>query len=276
MQGIQSIQSVQGIQGSKSIRSIQSIQGASGDFIRAAGITKRFGRHTVLDNITLGVKKGELVCILGPSGCGKTTLLRILAGLERLDSGAVFIGGRDCTHLLPSARNFGIVFQSYALFPNMTVEQNILFGLKSNKGLTKQERLDKTAEVLEMVDLIPQRKKYPGQISGGQQQRTALARALSLAPSYLLLDEPLSALDAKVRVRLRGEVCRIQRGLGITTVMVTHDQEEALTMADRVVVMNNAGIEQVGTPEQIYLYPETPFVADFIEHQNYHSRFVAV
>ncbi|MCL1895466.1 MAG: ATP-binding cassette domain-containing protein, partial [Clostridiales bacterium] len=255
MQSIQIVKNIQNVHG------IQDTQGCGRDFIRAAGITKRFGRHTVLDRISLNVKKGELVCILGPSGCGKTTLLRILAGLERLDSGAVYIDGRDCTRLLPSERNFGIVFQSYALFPNMTVEQNILFGLKSNKGLTKQERMDKTDEVLEMVDLVPQRKKYPGQISGGQQQRTALARALSLAPSYLLLDEPLSALDAKVRVRLRGEVCRIQRGLGITTVMVTHDQEEALTMADRVVVMNNAGIEQVGTPEQIYLYPETPFVA---------------
>ena len=242
----------------------------------ASGITKKFGKQVALNNVTLPVKKGELMCILGPSGCGKTTLLRILAGLERIDGGIIHIGGRDCTFLPPSARNFGIVFQSYALFPNMTVEQNILFGLKSNKALTKVDRLDKTSEVLNMVDLIEHRRKYPGQLSGGQQQRTALARALSLTPSYLLLDEPLSALDAKVRVRLRGEICRIQRELGITTVMVTHDQEEALTMADRVVVMNNAGIEQIGTPDEIYLYPETPFVSDFIEHQNYHSRFVAV
>ena len=246
------------------------------NYIRAVGITKKFGRQTALDNVSLSVRKGELVCILGPSGCGKTTLLRILAGLEHPDSGAVFIGDRDCTRLAPSARNFGIVFQSYALFPNMTVEQNILFGLKSNKALTKQDCLARTAEVLEMVGLAEHRKKYPGQISGGQQQRTALARALSLTPSYLLLDEPLSALDAKVRLKLRGEICRIQRGLGITTIMVTHDQEEALTMADRVVVMNNAVIEQAGTPEQIYLYPNTPFVADFIEHQNYHTRFLAV
>ena len=255
---------------------VQNLQDYNRDFIRAVGITKQFGKQTALNRITLSVKKGELVCILGPSGCGKTTLLRIIAGLERPESGSVYIDDRDCTNLLPSARNFGIVFQSYALFPNMTVEQNILFGLKGNKSLTKQDRLDRTAGMLEMVGLTEQRKKYPGQISGGQQQRTALARALSLAPSYLLLDEPLSALDAKVRVRLRGEICRIQRELGITTIMVTHDQEEALTMADRVVVMNNAVIEQVGTPEQIYLYPETPFVADFIEHQNYHSRFIAV
>jgi 2-aminoethylphosphonate ABC transporter binding protein len=245
-------------------------------YIVAEGITKKFGKHTVLSKVSLLVKRGELICILGPSGCGKTTLLRILAGLERTDSGSINIGGRDCTHLPPSQRNFGIVFQSYALFPNMTVEQNILFGLKSNKSLTKSDRLDKTSEVLDMVDLAEHRKKYPGQLSGGQQQRTALARALSLRPAYLLLDEPLSALDAKVRVRLRGEICRIQRDLGITTIMVTHDQEEALTMADRVVVMNNAGIEQIGTPDEVYLYPETPFVLDFIEHQNYHSRFVAV
>jgi len=246
------------------------------NYIRAIGITKKFGKHTALHDVSLAVKKGELVCILGPSGCGKTTLLRVLAGLERTDSGAVYIGERDCTSLPPSARNFGIVFQSYALFPNMTVEQNILFGLKGDKTMSKQECIEKTDLVLEMVDLLDHRKKYPGQISGGQQQRTALARALSLTPSYLLLDEPLSALDAKVRLKLRGEICRIQRELGITTIMVTHDQEEALTMADRVVVMNNALIEQIGTPEQIYLYPETEFVSDFIEHQNYHSRFVAV
>ena len=245
-------------------------------YIVAERITKRFGKQTALNDVSLSVKKGELICILGPSGCGKTTLLRILAGLESTDGGTIYIGGRDCTLLPPSQRNFGIVFQSYALFPNMSVEKNILFGLNGNKSLTKSDRLDKTTAVLEMVDLIEHRKKYPGQLSGGQQQRTALARALSLTPSYLLLDEPLSALDAKVRVRLRGEICRIQRELGITTIMVTHDQEEALTMADRVVVMNNAGIEQVGTPDQIYLYPETPFVSDFIEHQNYHSRFIAV
>jgi len=246
------------------------------NYIKTIGITKKFGRHLALDRVSLSIRKGELVCILGPSGCGKTTLLRVLAGLERADSGSVFIGERDCTLLPPSARNFGIVFQSYALFPNMTVEQNILFGLKGNKALSKQECMAKTDAVLEMVDLQDHRKKYPGQISGGQQQRTALARALSLTPSYLLLDEPLSALDAKVRLKLRGEICRIQRELGITTIMVTHDQEEALTMADRVIVMNNAAIEQTGTPDQIYLYPETPFVSDFIEHQNYHSRFIAV
>jgi iron(III) transport system ATP-binding protein len=243
------------------------------NFIESIGLTKRFGGMTALKDIDLSIMKGQLVCILGPSGCGKTTLLRVLAGLEKADEGKVVIDGRDCTHLPPAARNFGIVFQSYALFPNMTVEQNILFGLRGDKRLSKQDCLDKTAQVLEMVDLVPQRKKYPSQISGGQQQRTALARALSLTPSYLLLDEPLSALDAKVRLKLRGEICRIQRELGITTVMVTHDQEEALTMADVVIVMNEAVIEQVGTPEQIYCDPETPFVADFIEHQNYHSRF---
>lgn len=244
-------------------------------FIEIIGLTKIFGRHIALDGIDLSVGEGELICILGPSGCGKTTLLRTLAGLENADDGQIWIGGRDCTNMPPASRNFGIVFQSYALFPHMTVEQNIMFGLKGNKNMNVDQRRAKTTEALEMVGLLPQRRKYPSQISGGQQQRTALARALSLTPSYLLLDEPLSALDAKVRLKLRGEICRIQRELGITTVMVTHDQEEALTMADRVVVMNDAVIEQTGTPEQIYLYPETPFVDDFIEHQNYHSRFVA-
>lgn len=218
------------------------------------------------------MEKGELVSILGPSGCGKTTLLRIIAGLEKADEGQVIIEGRDCTLLPPSKRNFGIVFQSYALFPHMTVEQNILFGLNQQKQLTKEERKDRCRQVLEMVDLYDQRKKYPSQMSGGQQQRVALARAVSLKPSFLLLDEPLSALDAKVRVKLRSEICKIQKKLGITTIMVTHDQEEALTMADKIVVMNNAVVEQIGTPKEIYDFPRTAFVANFIGTMNLYER----
>ena len=231
-------------------------------------VKKVFDTQTALKDVSLEIEKGELVSILGPSGCGKTTLLRIIAGLETPTEGKILINGKDCTDLPPAKRNFGIVFQSYALFPHMTVEQNILFGLNEQKHLSKKERKERCKEVLHMVDLYEHRKKYPPQLSGGQQQRTALARAISLKPEYLLLDEPLSALDAKVRVKLRSEICRIQRQLGITTIMVTHDQEEALTMADRIVVMNNAVVEQTGTPQEIYYHPRTAFVANFIGTMN--------
>jgi iron(III) transport system ATP-binding protein len=233
-------------------------------FLEARNITKRFDKQLALNGVSMGIEKGELVCILGPSGCGKTTLLRILAGLETANRGQVFIGGEDATFLPARKRNFGIVFQSYALFPNMTVLGNILFGLQQKKGLTKYERLDKALTTLRLVDLTEHKDKYPRQLSGGMQQRTALARAIALSPAFLLLDEPLSALDAKVRVKLRGEIRAIQRNLGITTVMVTHDQEEAITMADRIIVMNNAVVEQIGTPREIHDRPATPFVADFI------------
>jgi iron(III) transport system ATP-binding protein len=212
-----------------------------------------------------------MVCILGPSGCGKTTLLRIIAGLDTADSGVIYMNDRDCTALPASKRNFGIVFQSYALFPNMTVIGNILFGLRQKKELGKEETKARAFDVLRLVDLFEHRDKYPRQLSGGQQQRTALARAIALSPDYLLLDEPLSALDAKVRVKLRGEIRKIQRSLGITTVMVTHDQEEALTMADRIIVMNDAVVEQVGTPREIYDHPATPFVANFIGMMNFYK-----
>lgn len=241
-------------------------------FLEIKSINKRFEKQTALNNVNIKIEKGELVCILGPSGCGKTTLLRIIAGLENPDNGRIYINGKDFTNLSPSKRNFGIVFQSYALFPNMIVEQNILFGLKQQKKLSKEEQNKKVTEVLEMVDLIEHRKKYPSQLSGGQQQRTALARAIALSPSYLLLDEPLSALDAKVRAKLRGEICNIQRKLGITTIMVTHDQEEALTMADKIVVMNNSVVEQIGTPKEIYDSPATPFVAGFIGTMNFYDN----
>ncbi|MDR2088112.1 MAG: ATP-binding cassette domain-containing protein [Clostridiales Family XIII bacterium] len=239
-------------------------------YLEVRNITKRFDRQTVLANVSADIEKGELVCVLGPSGCGKTTLLRIVAGLETADGGSVYINGRDCTSLSPGKRNFGIVFQSYALFPNMTVAGNILFGLRHKGKLGREEMRARVDEVLRMVDLSEHRNKYPRQLSGGQQQRAALARAIAPAPSYLLLDEPLSALDAKVRVRLRGEIRAIQRALGITTIMVTHDQEEALTMADKIIVMNNATVEQAGTPREVYDRPATPFVANFIGAMNFY------
>ena len=240
-------------------------------FLEIKNITKRFDKQVALNNVVAEIKKGELVCILGPSGCGKTTLLRIIAGLETANSGQVFIDGKDATFLPAAKRNFGIVFQSYALFPNMTVMGNILFGLQQKKGLSKDEMYAKACEALRLVDLFEHQNKYPRQLSGGMQQRTALARAIALSPAFLLLDEPLSALDAKVRQKLQREICEIQKRLGITTIMVTHDQEEALTMADRIIVMNNAVVEQIGTPREIYESPATPFVANFIGTMNFYQ-----
>jgi iron(III) transport system ATP-binding protein len=241
-------------------------------FLEIKNITKRFGSQTVLSNININIEQGEFLCILGPSGCGKTTLLRIIAGLETADSGHIFIDGKDNTFLPSSKRNFGIVFQSYALFPNMTVMENILFGLKQKKNMTSAERKKKALDMLNLVDLCDHQDKYPRQLSGGQQQRTAIARAIALSPSYLLLDEPLSALDAKVRAKLRTEIRALQRKIGITTIMVTHDQEEALTMADRIIVMNNAFIEQIANPHTIYNYPASRFVADFIGTMNFSNE----
>lgn len=240
------------------------------EFLRVEGITKKYGDFTALDNVSLSIDEGEFVCLLGPSGCGKTTLLRIIAGLENASDGKVFMGGEDITKLHPSKRNFGIVFQSYALFPNMTVGKNIAFGLKGKK-MKKDEINEKVDEVLKLVNLADQKNKYPSQLSGGQQQRIAIARALALSPKFLLLDEPLSALDAKVRQKVRNEIKNLQHELGITTIMVTHDQEEALTMADKMVVMNNACIRQVGTPQEVYDKPISPFVADFVGSVNFFS-----
>lgn len=237
-------------------------------YLKVESIYKQFDGKAALIDVSTEIEKGELVCILGPSGCGKTTLLRIIAGLETADRGKILIDGKDCTRLPPSKRNFGIVFQSYALFPNMTVEQNILFGLSQQRKLNREQQKAKAGEVLGLVDLTDHKNKYPAQLSGGQQQRTALARAIAISPEYLLLDEPLSALDAKVRSKLRMEIRKIQRELGITTIMVTHDQEEALTMADRIIVMNNAVIEQVGSPRNIYESPGNTFVANFIGTMN--------
>ncbi|MBS7240619.1 MAG: putative 2-aminoethylphosphonate ABC transporter ATP-binding protein [Acetatifactor sp.] len=237
-------------------------------FLEVKHIRKTYGKFTALEEINLTIHKGDFVCMLGPSGCGKTTLLRIIAGLEAPTEGQVFIQGKDVTKLPPGKRNFGIVFQSYALFPNMTVRENIAFGLKKKK-LTKKEMEEKIRNVLDQVNLADQIDKYPAQLSGGQQQRIALARALVVSPDFLLLDEPLSALDAKVRLKVRKEIRSLQQRLGITTIMVTHDQEEALTMADQIVVMNNACIMQQGTPVEVYDQPNNPFVADFIGSINF-------
>ncbi len=228
---------------------------------------KAFGNFLALKDISLDVNEGELVCFLGPSGCGKTTLLRAIAGLDLQTKGEIEQAGRDISNLPPAERDFGIVFQSYALFPNLTIEKNIAFGLE-NIGKSKGEVAARVAELLELVGLPDQGKKYPAQLSGGQQQRIALARAIATEPGLLLLDEPLSALDAKVRVFLRHEIKELQRKLGITTIMVTHDQEEGLSMGDRIVVMNHGVIEQVGSPTEIYRNPNSLFVADFIGEMN--------
>lgn len=232
-------------------------------FLRIEDVTKRFGHFTALDGISLHVSAGEFVCFLGPSGCGKTTLLRAIAGLDIQDDGRIEMDGRDVSRAPPAARDFGIVFQSYALFPNLTVEANVGYGLV-NRRWPRRKVKERIAELLELVGLPEQGTKYPVQLSGGQQQRVALARALATSPRLLLLDEPLSALDARVRLRLREQIRDLQRRLGVTTIMVTHDQEEALTMADRIVVMNQGVIEQVGTPAEIYGKPATAFVADFV------------
>ncbi len=237
-------------------------------FLEIRNITKTFGRFVALKDISLVVYEGELVIFLGPSGCGKTTLLRIIAGLEEPNTGQIIQDGKDITRLPPSKRDFGIVFQSYALFPNLTAAKNIAYGLENQK-LSRKQIEARVQELLELVGLPDSGHKYPSQLSGGQQQRIALARALALSPGLLLLDEPLSALDARVRAQLRGEVSRLQRRLGVTTVMVTHDQEEALTMADRIVVMDQGVIKQVGTPLEIYRQPATPFVADFVGVMNF-------
>lgn len=227
------------------------------------GITKSYGSKTVLDNLDLALAPGELLALLGPSGCGKTTTLRVLAGLETPDAGTVSIGGADMTTAPARGRGIGIVFQSYSLFPHMSAAQNVAYGLRI-AGSSKSVRSRRAAELLEMVGLAEHATKFPGQLSGGQQQRVALARALAIEPRVLLLDEPLSALDAQVRVHLREEIKRIQVQAGTTTLLVTHDQEEALTIADRVGVMLGGRIEQLGTPEQIYAAPRTAFISEFV------------
>lgn len=237
-------------------------------YIQIRNVTKTFGRFVALADISLDIYQGQFVCFLGPSGCGKTTLLRIIAGLEEQNTGQIVQDGVDVSRLPPAQRDFGIVFQSYALFPNLTAAQNIAYGLE-NRRLPRQEVQQRVRDLLSLVGLPEAGPKYPAQLSGGQQQRIALARALALAPSLLLLDEPLSALDAKVRASLRSEITQLHRRLGITTIMVTHDQEEALTMADRIVVMDQGCIVQVGTPLEVYRQPATAFVANFVGTMNF-------
>jgi len=237
-------------------------------FLSVRHLVKRFGAHTALSDVSLDIRAGELVCLLGPSGCGKTTLLRAIAGLERQDSGTIVLSGRDISEAAPQARDYGILFQSYALFPNLTVAQNVAYGLSGKRGHRKYvaHRVD---EMLTLVGLQGAANKYPGQISGGQQQRVAMARALAPSPSLLLLDEPMSALDARVREHLRIELRALQRRLSITTLMVTHDQEEAMVMADRIAVMNGGVIEQYGTPRELYREPGSAFIADFVGEANW-------
>jgi putative spermidine/putrescine transport system ATP-binding protein len=232
-------------------------------YLVLSGVHKRFGEFVAVENFDLSAAKGEFVSFLGPSGCGKTTTLRMIAGFERPTAGEISIDGRDITNVPPNRRNVGMVFQSYALFPNMTVADNIGFGLKVRKRPSAQVKA-RVGELLELINLPDKGGRYPYQLSGGQQQRVALARALAFEPQVLLLDEPLSALDAKIRVALRLEIRQIQRQLGITTVYVTHDQEEALSLSDRVVVMSEGRMEQVGTPFEIYNFPSTAFVASFV------------
>lgn len=236
-------------------------------YLELKQVSKAFSGADVVHNFNLDVEKGTLVSFLGPSGCGKTTTLRMIAGFEQMDEGTITLDGDDITGISPNRRDIGMVFQSYALFPNKTVGDNIAFGLRMKKR-PKDEISIKVRESLEMVRLLDTIDRYPHQLSGGQQQRIALARALAVQPRVLLLDEPLSALDAEVRVALRGEIRRIQSNLGITTIYVTHDQEEALSISDRVVVMNKGLIEQTGTPEEIYRIPRTRFVATFIGTAN--------
>jgi putative spermidine/putrescine transport system ATP-binding protein len=236
-------------------------------YLELRNVCKAFSGADVVHDFSLDIEKGTLVSLLGPSGCGKTTTLRMIAGFEQLDSGEITLDGSDVTQVAPNRRDIGMVFQAYALFPNKTVRENISFGLRMKK--TPKEKIrPKVDQVLEMVRLPEIAARYPHQLSGGQQQRIALARALAVEPRVLLLDEPLSALDAEVRVALRGEIRRIQSELAITTVYVTHDQEEALSISDKVVVMHKGLIEQVGTPEAIYRAPQTRFVATFIGTAN--------
>lgn len=236
-------------------------------YVSVSQLTKRFGNNTVFEDIDFTIEKGEFITLLGPSGCGKSTLLRSLAGLNPVEGGQVLVDGVDITHAAPQQRGIGMVFQSYALFPNMTVAENIAFGLKMQK-LAKAEIEREVAKVIELVELTGKEKQYPHQLSGGQRQRVALARALVVKPRILLLDEPLSALDAKIRKNLRQQIRTIQKELNLTTIFVTHDQEEAMIMSDRIFLMNKGEIVQQGEPEAIYTHPVNEFVAGFMGHYN--------
>lgn len=239
---------------------------ASSD-VELKALRRTFGDVVALDSFNLHIEPGELISLLGPSGCGKTTALRMVAGLDQPDSGAVIVNGVNITGLPPSKRDMGMVFQAYSLFPNMTARENVAYGLQVRKH-GKGARDKKAQELLELVDLVAQADRYPNQMSGGQQQRIALARALAIEPKVLLLDEPLSALDAKVRTQLRDEIRRVQQEVGITTIFVTHDQEEAMAISDRVGVMNKGNLEQLDAPDVVYSDPATPFVASFVGAMN--------
>ena len=236
-------------------------------FLKLAGIRKTFGSFTALEGIDLEIEKGEFVCFLGPSGCGKTTLLRIVAGLEAQSAGTVHQGGRDISREPPAGRDYGIVFQSYALFPHMNVAENVAFGLEM-RSVPRAARAERVRAALAMVGLAGFEARYPRRMSGGQQQRVALARALVIKPNVLLLDEPLSNLDAKLREEMQIELRQIQRNLGTTTILVTHDQNEAMSLSDRIVVMSQGRIEQIGTPQQTYERPASAFVSQFLGKTN--------
>jgi putative 2-aminoethylphosphonate ABC transporter ATP-binding protein len=231
-------------------------------------ISKNFGSLVAVQDVNLEIQPGEFICFLGPSGCGKTTLLRMITGFEQQTVGDIIYDGNVINDVIPQKRDFGIVFQSYALFPNMTVHQNITFGLKMRK-VPKKLSDERVSEILQLVGLTDWESHYPSQLSGGQQQRVALGRALAIKPRVLLLDEPLSALDAKIRIRLRTVIKKLQEELGITMIYVTHDQEEALALADRVVVMRDGEIRQIGTPWEIYKEPKTSFIAEFVGTSNF-------
>jgi putative spermidine/putrescine transport system ATP-binding protein len=235
--------------------------------VRLEGLSRHYGPVVALDRLDLTLEPGELIALLGPSGCGKTTTLRLLAGLEDADTGRITVGGKDVTGLSAAKRDMGMVFQAYSLFPHMTVRQNTAFGLRMRK-VGADQRDKRALEMLDLVGLSAQAARYPHQLSGGQQQRVALARALAIEPQVLLLDEPLSALDAKVRAQLRDEIRRIQLEVGITTLFVTHDQEEALAIADRVGVMRDGRLEQLAPPTEVYSRPATSFVAEFVGLSN--------
>ncbi len=239
----------------------------NGVSVELTDLTREYGPVKALDGLTLHIEPGELVALLGPSGCGKTTALRILAGLDEATSGTVSVDGKDLTSVPANKRDMGMVFQAYSLFPHLTVVDNVAFGLKM-RGKGKAQRISRADEMLELVGLTAHREKYASELSGGQQQRVALARALAIQPRVLLLDEPLSALDAKVRVQLRDEIRRVQLEVGTTTLFVTHDQEEALAVADRVGVMSQGRLEQLAAPAELYANPATPFVADFVGLNN--------
>jgi putative spermidine/putrescine transport system ATP-binding protein len=241
--------------------------GTGGTSVVLRDLNRSFGTTKALDGLSIDMAPGELVALLGPSGCGKTTALRIVAGFETADTGSVLIDGRDISGMPAARRDMGMVFQSYSLFPNMSALDNVGFGLRMRK-VGAAERRKRAGELLELVGLAPQARQYPHQLSGGQQQRVALARALAIEPRVLLLDEPLSALDAKVRLQLREQIRALQQRLGTTTLFVTHDQEEALSMADRVGVMRQGRLEQIAAPDELYDRPATPFVAEFVGIMN--------